>query len=195
MSDRADPPPPRSARERILAAATESFERDGVRGTGVNAVIERSGVAKDTLYKHFRTKDDLVVEVLRGQDERWCARLREHVERAASAPAERLLAVFDFLAAELADPGYRGSAFLAASADYPDPGHAVRRACAAHKVRVRAYLAGLASDAALPHPETLGEHLMLLLDGAICARTMRQDMDAGHHARQAAALLVRETRP
>jgi AcrR family transcriptional regulator len=166
------------------------FETEGVRGTGINAIIARSGVAKDTLYKHFSTKDDLVVEVLRRRDEQWCARLREGVERATNEPAGRLLAVFDMLDAELRDAAYRGSVFLAASTDYPDAQHRVRGACVEHKARVREYLTALSRDAGLAEPDLLGFQLMLLLDGAICARTMQGDRRAGGRAKQAAAVLI-----
>lgn len=179
-----------SARERILASAAEMFEIDGVHGTGINAIIARSGVAKDTLYKHFATKDDLVVEVLRARDEQWCVRLREAVEAAASSPAHRLLAVFDHLDAELGDPAYGGSVFLAISTDYADPEHRVRQACIEHKARVRAYLTALAREEGLSDPEALGYQLLLLIDGAICARTMQDDRQAARRAKQAAAVLI-----
>jgi AcrR family transcriptional regulator len=182
--------PARGARERILATATEMFQADGVHGTGINAIIARSGVAKDTLYKHFRSKDDLVVEVIRQRDAQWCRRLREGVEAATEDPKGRLLAVFALLDSELADPAYSGSVFLAASTDYPDPAHPVRLACKEHKVAVRAYLAGLARDAGHARPDILAAQLLLLLDGAICARILQDDREAGSRARQAAAVLI-----
>lgn len=187
--------PALAARERILATADEMFRTDGVHGTGINAIIARSGVAKDTLYKHFASKDDLVLEVVRQRDSRWCAWLRREVEATAPEPAGRLLAVFSVLAAELADPAYSGSLFLAASTDYPDPEHPVRVACKQHKAAVRSYLAGLARDVGHPRPGALAAQLLLLLDGAICARTMQNDLRAGSRARQAAAVLIEAERP
>jgi AcrR family transcriptional regulator len=186
--------PASSARERIVATAAEMFETDGVQRTGINALIARSGVAKDTLYKHFSSKDDLVVEVLRRRDEQWCTWLRAGVERATNDPAERLLAVFDMLDSELSDPNYRGSVFLTASTDFPDAQHRVRHACVEHKTRVRQYLADLGRDAGLPAPEALGFELLLLIDGAICARTMQEDRQAGQRAKQAAAVLIEAAR-
>lgn len=185
---------PPSARERLLVAAAEMFERDGVHATGINAILARSGVAKDTLYKHFATKDDLVEEVVRRRDAQWCTWLRAGVEAASDEPAGRLLAVFDLLDSELRDPAYRGSVFVGATTDYPDPRHRVRRACIEHKTRVAEYLSGLARDAGLAEPDAMGWQLLLLIDGAICARTMRDARDAGRHAAQAAAVLIQTAR-
>lgn len=183
-----DPTP--TARDRILATAAEMFRADGVHGTGINAIIARSGVAKDTLYKHFPSKDALVLEVVRQRDVQWCAWLRTGVEAAAPDPDGRLLAVFSVLATELADPAYSGSVFLSASTDFPDPEHPVRLACKQHKEAVRAYLADLAHSAGKAQPAALAAQLLLLIDGAICARTMQNDLRAGHRARQAAAVLI-----
>ncbi len=188
MSNVGSPPP--SARERILVTAAAMFETNGVIGTGINAIIARSEVAKDTLYKHFSTKDDLVVEVVRRRDRHWCDRLRNSVERAATDPHGRLLAVFEFVDTELREPAYRGSVFLAASSDYPDVNHPVRQACIEHKTRVRDYLMELARDAGLADPETVAFQLLLLIDGAICARSMQDDRKAGERAKQAAAILI-----
>ncbi len=179
-----------SARERVLVTATQMFTREGVHGTGINSVIARSGVAKDTLYKHFPSKQDLVLAVVRRRDQDWLGAMQQQVSVAPADPAGRLLAVFDVLDAQLDDPAYLGCLFLTTSTDYPDPEHQVRRASAEHKARVRAYLTELAEHAGVAEPVALGSGLMLLLDGAICARTTADDRTAGRRARQAAAILV-----
>jgi AcrR family transcriptional regulator len=180
------------AQQRILDTAAQLFEANGLRAVGINTIIARSGVAKDTLYRHYPSKDDLVVAVLRQRDAQWCAWLKAGVRRRAEAPAAQLLAVFDVLDGDLRKRDYRGSAFLAASTDYADPEHPVRRACAEHKARVRAWLAELAEHAGAPDPEGLAYGLMLLIDGALCARSMQNDPRAGARARVTAEVLVRE---
>lgn len=178
------------ARERLLATATEMFAREGVHGTGTNAILARCGVAKDTLYRHFPSKDDLVLAVVRRRDEQWLSGLQQQVGAATADPVGRLLAVFDVLDAQLDDPDYLGCLFLTTSTDYPDPAHQVRRVSAGHKARVRAYLTELGEHAGVAEPAALGSSLMLLLDGAICARTTAADRTAGRRARQAAAVLI-----
>lgn len=181
-----------SARERVLLTATEMFATEGVHGTGINAILARSGVAKDTMYKHFPSKEDLVVAVVQRRDEQWLTGLRDGVTRATGDPVGRLLAVFDVLDAQLDAPAYLGCLFLTTSTDYPDPTHRVRRASAEHKTRVQAFLSGLGADAGVPDPEALGSALMLLVDGAICARTTQDDRTAGRRAHAAATVLITE---
>lgn len=181
---------PSAARQRLLETGATLFDADGVRAVGINAILAASGVAKDTLYKHFASKDDLVLEVLRISDRKWCETLRREVEDRAPDPEGRLLAVFDFLGNEFEAESYRGSAFINAAAEFPDPDHPVRRACAEHKARVLDYLRGLAENHNARDPQALAEQLMLLIDGAICARVMRHDRRAAHRAREAAAILL-----
>lgn len=183
------------AQQRILETASQLFEAHGLRAVGINTIIAQSGVAKDTLYRHYASKDDLVVAVLRQRDAEWCGWLQSGVHRRAKAPADQLLAVFDVLDSDLRERDYRGSAFLAASTDYTDPAHPVRRACAEHKARVREWLGELAEQAGARDPEELAYGLMLLIDGALCARSMQNDRRAGARARRTAEILLRELSP
>src|SRR5262245_62153820 len=84
------------ARERILDAAYDLFSRQGIRAVGIDAVIERSDVARMTLYRHFASKDALALAFLERREERWTQGWLQHeVEARATDPAERLLAIFD----------------------------------------------------------------------------------------------------
>src|SRR6266540_7429799 len=84
------------ARDRILEAAYELFSRQGIRAVGIDAIIERSGVARMTLYRHFASKDDLVLAFLERREQRWTQDwLQAEVQRRSDDPAQRLLAVFD----------------------------------------------------------------------------------------------------
>src|SRR3954467_8077216 len=87
---------PGEARERILSAAYDLFSRRGVRAVGIDAIIAQSGVARMTLYRHFASKEQLVLAYLERREELWTRRwLQAEVEQRASDPAERLLAIFD----------------------------------------------------------------------------------------------------
>src|ERR671923_2051869 len=95
------------ARERILDAAYELFARRGIRAVGIDEVIDRAGVAKATLYRHFPSKDDLVLAFLERREERWTRGLVEaEARRRGETPEEQLLAVFDVF-----DDWFRGQAF------------------------------------------------------------------------------------
>src|ERR1043166_7229359 len=98
--------PEGSARERLLTAATELFYEEGVHTVGIDRVIERAGVAKASLYSTFGSKEELVRAYLAGRAEarrlRITARLARHEH-----PRDRILTIFDGLAAQGALPTYR----------------------------------------------------------------------------------------
>src|ERR1700730_15050411 len=84
------------ARERLVSAAYELFSRNGIQAVGVDAIIERSGVARQTMYRHFASKQDLVLAFLERREELWTRKwLQAEVERRTSDPKQRLLAIFD----------------------------------------------------------------------------------------------------
>src|ERR1044072_4036757 len=100
-----------SARDRILSTATELFKAHGIRGVGVDRIIAESGVAKATLYSHFRCKDDLVLAYLSATDTHWRGELTEAAEAAGPDPRDQLTGVFDALSAAARRDGFRGCAF------------------------------------------------------------------------------------
>src|SRR5258708_23437189 len=99
-----------SARERLLAASDELFYRDGVHSTGIDAIIERAGVAKGSLYYIFGGKDQLVAAYLRGRLERWQLAI-EAAQGGAGDPDAKILAVFDAIAHYVSQPEVRGCPF------------------------------------------------------------------------------------
>src|SRR4051794_31831389 len=101
------------ARERILAAAYELFSRRGIRAVGIDAIITESGVARMTLYRHFASKDELVLAFLQRREELWTRRwLQGEVERRSADPAQRLLAIFDVFDTWFRRPDFEGCAFI-----------------------------------------------------------------------------------
>jgi len=182
---------PRPARERVLDAAAELFYRDGVRATGVDAVIARAGVAKRSFYRHYPSKDLLVVAWLQRTSRDWLAWMRAGLARRRGGPRERLLAVFDLLDEWMGQPGFRGCPFQNSASELADLAHPARAEVRRHKAAVRALLVELAS--ALPDADAgeLADELALLVDGAIVAAVARGGRPA-HEARRAAARLLPE---
>src|SRR5580692_413909 len=99
-----------SARERLLAAASELFYAEGVHTVGIDRVIEKAGVAKASLYNTFGSKDELVRAYLESRHERVAAHVSGYLERFAT-PREKLLGVFEAQGELFAEPGFRGCAF------------------------------------------------------------------------------------
>src|SRR5262245_25685813 len=117
-----------SARDRLLAAATELFYEEGVHTVGIDRVIERAGVAKASLYSTFGSKEELVRAYLAARAE---ARQRRILDRTArhDDPRARILGIFDLLGEQVAAPTYRGCAFVNASAEGPRSETKVTRTC------------------------------------------------------------------
>src|SRR5258708_37532968 len=116
------------ARDRIERTAYELFSRHGIRGVGVDTISARSGVAKMTLYKHYPSKDELALAFLRRREELWTRSwLQQGVERRASKPAERLLAVFDVFEKWFRRSDFEGCSFIKVLLEHDDRGHPVRK--------------------------------------------------------------------
>jgi AcrR family transcriptional regulator len=154
-----------SPRERLLAASDELFYRDGVHSTGIDAVIEKAGVAKGSLYYIFGGKDELVAAYLRGRLQKW----RQQVEAAqagADDPDQKILAVFDAIADYVSLPEYRGCPFHNATAEAP-AGEAQQQAIKEYRTWLRRSFLQLAADTGVSDSEALTEALIVLYDGAL----------------------------
>ena len=154
-----------SRRADVLEAASARFFRDGITATGVDAIVEDAGVAKMTLYRHFPSKDDLVVAYLARRDCAFRARLEAELDARADL-RQRALAPADLYRAAAEEPGFHGCAFVNAGAELA-PEHPGRRVIAAHKRWVVERWAELIADLGAPDPAGLAEECALLVEGAL----------------------------
>ncbi|MEW1776995.1 TetR/AcrR family transcriptional regulator [Streptomyces sp. NPDC086777] len=175
--------------ERILAAAAELFYANGLRGVGMEQVIAASGVAKSTLYVHFRTKDELVAAYLRRTDDSWLAQLQGAAARTGDDPREQLVGVFDALTDAFDRHGFFGCPFVSAAVE-ADLDSEARAITVQHTRRRQAWLTELSEKAGATGPETLARHIGLLIDGALASGRLLQDRTVVDEAKSAARLLV-----
>jgi len=182
--------PSSTLHEHILDVASDLFYRQGIRAVGVDAIVARAGIAKMTLYQHFRSKEELILAFLRRRDERWRSWLRSAVGRRAGAPKERLLAIFDALEEWFTSPEFRGCAFINTAIEIADPGHPAHRVALEHKQLLQAYIAALAREAGVNDAETLSRRLLLLVEGAIVTAQVGTDPAPAQQAHQAAEVLI-----
>lgn len=180
---------PTSARDRILETAFRLFYARGIRAVGVDLIIAESGVAKATFYKHFPSKDELVLAYLDKVDGIWTGQLRSAAEAAGPDPADQLVGLFDALGTACRRDGYRGCAFINAAAEAM-PGTSVHERTVAHKRAVLAWVRALAAQAGAADPEALARSLTLLLDGGLADGALAADPAAAASAKQAARQLV-----
>ncbi|WP_446217109.1 TetR/AcrR family transcriptional regulator [Micromonospora sp. IBHARD004] len=181
--------PAGSARERILDTAFRLFYAHGPRGVGVDTVIAESGVAKATLYKHFPSKDDLVLAYLDKVDQAWFGALRAAAREAGDDPRAQLVGMFDALVGACRRDGYHGCAFINTAAESP-AGSPVHARTVEHKNVVRAWVADLARRAGAEQPELLARQLTLLLDGGLAGGVLDGDPAIAEAARRSARALV-----
>ena len=153
-------------RERILATASELFYREGVRAIGVDLIVERAGVAKTSLYRHFRTKDDLVEAFLQREDLDFWRHWDDAARRHPADPAAELDAQLDWMGERIARPGYRGCPQINVAAEFSDPAHPARMVALAHKRELRRRLAGIAGRIGVGDPAAFASRLALVIDGA-----------------------------
>lgn len=176
-------------RDQLLSTAEDLFYRDGYHATGIDRILAESGVAKMTLYKHFKSKDELIVAVLDARHETMLARLRE---RAAKLPPRAaLLGIFDGLHGMIHSDGrFCGCLFVNAAAEYHDRDHPIHRRSAAYKAELQTYLRELLERLDAPAPAQLARQLQYLLEGALSMAHIEGPGDQARDARAAAEQLL-----
>ena len=177
-----------SPRERLLAASDELFYRDGVHSTGIDAVIEKAGVAKGSLYYIFGGKDELVAAYLRGRHETWRQRV-ETAQISADDPDAKILAVFDAIADYVSLPEYRGCPFNNAAAE-AQAGEAQQLAIEEYRDWLLRSFRQLAADTGVSDSEALADALIVLYDGALATACTA---DAARSAAMTAKRIARLT--
>jgi AcrR family transcriptional regulator len=182
--------PPADARERIVRAAYDLFSRHGVRAIGVDRVVSEAGIAKTTLYRNFRSKDELVVAVLARREELWTHRwLEREVERRADAPATQLLAIFDAFDKWFRQPDFESCLFITTLLESHDPTGPVGAAAIEGLIDIYSLVRRLAEAAGVRDPDRFAHEWRLLMSGSIVSATAGY-LDAAHRAQELGSLLL-----
>jgi AcrR family transcriptional regulator len=182
------------ARRRILDSAYELFSRRGVRAVGIEEVIARASVAKATLYRHFPSKDDLILAFLEEREQLWTYGWIEREARSRGAtPAEQLLAIFDLFDEWFRRDDFEGCSFINTLLATADRRHPVSRACAGHLENARAVLRSLAEEAGLRDVEGFAWALQMLMSGSI-VQAAGGDVEAAKRAQAMARDLIERYR-
>lgn len=180
---------PQRTRDGIIKVAADLFYTRGLDGAGVTELCVRAGVSKETLYRHFGSKDGLVRAVLEersGQVTRW---LRDAAETAGDDPADQLAAVFDALGRWYAEPSFRGCAIVnAAIQHHADPASMV---AVRHLARHLGLLREIAARAGAADPDVLARQLLMLIEGATVVADHLGGDGVARDAREAALALLR----
>ncbi|HEY1994669.1 MAG TPA: TetR/AcrR family transcriptional regulator [Edaphobacter sp.] len=189
-----DPQSHAELRARILATACTLFYQRGVRAVGVDLVVEKAGVAKTSLYRHFGTKDDLVAAFLKREDEdfwgTWNRVARQHVDDAAA----ELDAHLEWIGERVGRPNYRGCPQINVAAEFPEIDHPARKVAAAHKRQMRQRLKGIAERLGVARPDELAGQLSLFINGAFVSSQIFEPGEATPLLRRTAHALIEASR-
>jgi AcrR family transcriptional regulator len=184
----------KNGRDRLLDRAIDLFYANGFHSVGLDNILDAAGVTKTTFYKHFESKDDLVVAAIQRRDE-WESQAwgRAVQKLAGDDPRKQLLAMLDVMDLWFNDPDFGGCMFINAAAEYPNPNDPVHQAAAAYKRKARHYRReqALAAGAAPANAEAFADIYMALLEGALILRQTQARNDAAKAIRPAVEQLMR----
>ena len=179
-----------SRRGHLVDTALQLFNRDGYHATGLDRILAEAGVAKMTLYKHFKSKDDLILAVLRRREQLFLERLTGRIEALATTPKAQLLGLFDALDEWFGEKDFSGCMFINAAGEFGPPEDPVHLVAREHKHALLKYLRELAAAAGASKPRELAAGLMLLAEGAIVMAHVAGERDAAKLAKRTARVLL-----
>ena len=175
------PDPPTSGRSRLVHVAIELFYSHGFQAVGVDQILASAGVTKTTFYKHFESKDELLVAAIQLRDEwemqAWVAAVEK---MAGDDPKKQLLSFFEVLDIWFNAPEFRGCQFINAAAEFPNPNDPVHAVAAEHKRKNRDYFRDLAEKAGASDAESFADQYTALVEGTLILRQVHGRNDASH---------------
>lgn len=177
-------------REKILSTATNLFQTQGINSTGVDNIVAVAGTTKMTLYKYFRSKEDLILEVLTQSHQNFQSWLDNYLNSGSKKPNEKLQKLFDAIEEWVTSPEFIGMAFIKASAEFPNEDNPVHQLSFEQSWQLRQFITSLAKDANIKDAEGLALQLSLLFEGAVQAEQMQRGSGAIKYAKKAAKILI-----
>ncbi|MBK0401303.1 TetR family transcriptional regulator [Limibaculum sp. M0105] len=177
-------------RDELVRKALEIFYRNGFHATGMDMLVAETGISKTSMYKHFRTKEELILAALRLRDENFRNWLFRRIDELAETPRDKLLAIFDALGEWFAMREFRGCMFIKASAEYQEREHPIHAQSAEHKRLLFDHVKRICAQAGAPSPDDLARQLLILKEGAIVMAVLGKASDAARDARMAAESLL-----
>ncbi len=187
---------PEQGRDRLVGVAMALFYFHGISPIGLDRILAEAGVSKTTFYKHFETKDELVVATIEMRDawqmDAWTRAVEVLV---GEDPRDQLMAVLDVLDLVINEPEFRGCQFINAAAEFPNPHDPIHRAAVRHKQRNSEWFRELAERAGATNPEAFADAYTMLFEGALVLRQVHDRDDAAKAARPHVERLIDEFVP
>jgi AcrR family transcriptional regulator len=182
------------ARQRILETADRLFYQIGIRAVGIDRIIAEAEVAKMSLYKHFASKDELILAALKYREEKILEFFATAMDRHSKRTKDKLRAFFAALKDWCESPDFRGCAFQNAAVELADPQHAGAQFVKDHKSRFQQFLTGLVEESLGKRAVKVAPAVGLLVEGALVTAVIQGSPDAVDVARDAALKFVSEAK-
>ncbi len=177
-------------REKIVSVASDLFQSRGINSTGVDTIVAVAGTTKMTLYKYFKSKEDLILEVLNRSQQEFVGWLNAHLDAQSQKPSEKLQLLFDSIESWITSSNFRGISFLNASAEFPNEENPIHKFSIEQSRQFRQYIANLAVEAGVVDAEGLALQLSMLIEGAVQAEQMKRGSGTIKYAKKAAKILI-----
>lgn len=179
-----------TTRERLLDTAADLFYQQGFQSVGLDQILDKVGITKTAFYKHFESKDELIVAVLEHRDKSGIEEMLAFMRARGGDPRTQILALFDHLAEWFKEPGFRGCLFMNAATEFPSPNDPIHKAAEAHGAHIAREVARLVKASGHARPEALTSQIMLMMTGAIASRHAGGQADSAETAKAAVMVLL-----
>lgn len=177
-------------KEKILKVSTELFQSRGINSTGVDTIVAVAGTTKMTLYKHFETKEALILAVLQQSHQEFQLWMNEKLSAFNDKPDERIQKLFEFIEEWVTSPSFSGVAFIKASAEFPNEENRIHQLSSQQSRDFRQFITKLAQEANIKDAEGLALQLSILFEGAVQAEQIKRGSGAIKSAKKAAKTLI-----
>ncbi len=177
-------------RDHIIDSATRSFEQYGYHGSGINYIIAQAGIAKTTLYRHFKTKEALILAAIQKEDVKFRREMIDYVSARSESPREQLLLTFDFMDMCFKHEGFYGCIFISATSEFSDKNSMIFIEAAKHKHYMVQYFVKLAAEAGFAHPKEIAAKINVLHEGCVAVAQVNTYDNAAIHAKSIAKIFL-----
>ena len=181
-----------SKRDTLINTSRELFVAHGFHAVGVDTILKKAGISKRTLYKYFRSKEDLILAVIRQYDETFRNYLMREVEARKVTAYEQLLVIFDVSEQWFNEANFHGCLAVKAIGEFSEKNKAIQRSCEEFVRLIGEYMEGLAVKAGAQDPEGLAQELVLLFEGAIVMAVVSGNPQVAQQAKTMARRCIDE---
>lgn len=178
-----------------MSVAADLFYQEGIRATGVDRIVEVSGVSKTSLYRSFQSKDELITAYAEAHDQRFWDRWAVAAETYKGKPLLQLDAFLESIAESINRPAYRGCPFINLAIELPDKNHPARVVAVATKARLTSELAKIAASLSTTNPARVGDQISILINGAYANGSIAKGSVSERNLKDAVAAILHADRP